>query len=259
MLLLTMLMNKYKLNKSQRRELISAVFQGERTNNRIIPHVYYINWHTRMRLFIKILVICAAIFGVFELISVLNRDRYLTFELRSVIECMAIAVLGLLIIIVAARDLLLKFKYGQNTLLYAKSDRYLNKALTRTVSLKLIKIHNLGLYKKLFFACFVGRDRVAVDLINTDKVLAQLSYEHEVSKLNSRLIKNNRVLSEQVINKLNLELDQIDQKFDKLLTSDVERVYMQMINDFDGIYIRDLPDDLYEKVMGHDPDDTILK
>lgn len=252
-----MSMDKYKLNKSQRSELISAVFQGERTNNRIIPHVHYINWYTRMRLFIKILVICAVIFGVFELISVLNRDSYLTFELRSVIECMAIAVLGLFIIIVAARDLLLKFKYGQNTLLYAKSDRYLNKALTRTVSLKLIKIHNLGLYKKLFFACFVGRGRVAVDLINSDKVLAQLSYEHEASKLNSRLIKNNRVLSKQVINKLNLEFDQIDQKFDKLLTNDVQYVYRQMINDFDGIYMRDLPDDLYEKAIGHEPDDNI--
>lgn len=252
-----MLMNKYKLNKSQRRELISAVFQGERTNNRIIPHVHYVNWYTRMRLFIKILVICAVIFGVFELISALNRDSYLTFELRSVIEGMAIAAVSLFMIAIAVRDMRLKFKYSKSTLLYAKSDQYLNKALTRTVSLKLIKLHNLGLYKKLFFACFVGRGQVAADLINTDKVLAQLSYEHEASKLNSRLIKNNRVLSEQVTNKLNLELDQIDQKFDKLLTRDVERVYMQMINDFDGIYIRDLPDDLYEKVMGHEPDDNI--
>lgn len=236
-----------KLNKKQRYELIDAVFQSERQGKRITPGIYFINKKTASRFIMRwasislvIALIIAFYFASlnnqYHLRSFHNDSRFLLTALILVF-IVVLPFAGLMRWIMASKGL------QDSTVLYAQAYRYLKRNLKHTTDMKLVKIYDLSLYKKLFFAYFVGKNKECIALIKNDRDLEKLNMQRSLNlTVDSKLMHHDAVLSKRLSRKFRLELRKIEDKVDDLLAGDCDKTYQHFVKSNET---HKLPEDLW--------------
>lgn len=236
-----------KLDKKQRYELIDAVFQSERQGKRITPGIYFINKNTTSRFIVR----WASIISVIALIiafyfSSLNNQYHLRsfhsdsrFLLTAILLAFTIVLpfAGLMRWIMASNGL------QDPTVLYVQAYGYLKRNLKCATNMKLVKIYDLSLYKKLFFAYFVGKNKECVALIKNNKTLEELNRQRSLNlTVDSKLMHHDAVLSKRLSRKFRLELRKIEDKVDDLLAGDCDKTYQHFVKSNET---HKLPEDLW--------------
>ena len=235
-----------KLDKKQRYELIDAVFQSERQGKRITPGIYFINKKTASRFIVcwaSISLVIALIIAFYfaslnnqyHLRSFHNDSRFLLTALILVF-IVVLPFAGLMRWIMASKGL------QDSTLLYAQAYRYLKRNLKYTANMKLVKIYDLSLYKKLFFAYFVGKNKECVALIKNNKNLEELNRRRSLNlTADSKLMRHDKVLSKKMSRQFKLEFRKIESQVDTIIEPDCNKTYQHFVK---HNKTKLLPDDL---------------
>lgn len=239
-------MAQSKLDKKQRYELIDAVFQSERQGKRITPGIYFINKKTASRFIMRwvsislviVLIIAfyfASLNNQYHLRSFHNDSRFLLTALILVF-IIVLPFAGLMRWIMASKGL------QDSTLLYVQAYRYLKRNLKYTANMKLVKIYDLSLYKKLFFAYFVGKNKECVALIKNNKNLEELNRRRSLNlTADSKLMRHDKVLSKKMSRQFKLEFRKIESQVDTIIEPDCNKTYQHFVK---HNKTKLLPDDL---------------
>lgn len=223
-----------KLDKKQRYELIDAVFQSERQGKRITPGIYFINKKTASRFIMRwasislvIALIIAFYFASlnnqYHLRSFHNDSRFLLTALILVFV-IVLPFAGLMRWIMASKGL------QDSTVLYAQAYRYLKRNLKYATDMKLVKIYDLSLYKKLFFAYFVGKNKECVALIKNNKNLEELNRRRSLNlTADSKLMRHDKVLSKKMSRQFKLEFRKIELQVDTIIEPDCNKTYQYFV------------------------------
>lgn len=236
-----------KLNEKQRYELIDAVFQSERKGKRIVPNIYFINQKTTWR-FLNYwtgIIILIGLVIAFYFMSLTNQYHLKIFHdvSRFLLTVMILVFLIVLPFAGAMRLLMARKGLQDSTVLYAHACQYLRRNLKHATDMKLIKIYDLSLYKKLFFAYFVGKNKECIALIKNDRNLEKLNMQRSLNlTVDSKLMHHDAVLSKRLSRKFRLELREIEDKVDDLLASDCDKTYQHFVKSNET---HKLPEDLW--------------
>ena len=236
-----------KLDKKQRYELIDAVFQSERQGKRITPGIYFINKKTASRFIMRwasislvIALIIAFYFASlnnqYHLRSFHNDSRFLLTALILVF-IIVLPFAGLMRWIMASKGL------QDSTVLYVQAYRYLKRNLKYATNMKLVKIYDLSLYKKLFFAYFVGKNKECVALIKNNKNLEKLNRQRSLNlTADSKLMRHDKVLSKKMSRQFKLEFRKIESQVDTIIELDCNKTYQHFVKSNET---HKLPEDLW--------------
>lgn len=236
-----------KLDKKQRYELIDAVFQSERQGKRITPGIYFINKKTASRFIMRwasislvIALIIAFYFASlnnqYHLRSFHNDSRFLLTALILVF-IVVLPFAGLMRWIMASKGL------QDSTVLYVHAYRYLKRNLKYATNMKLVKIYDLSLYKKLFFAYFVGKNKECVALIKNNKNLEKLNRQRSLNlTADSKLMRHDKVLSKKMSRQFKLEFRKIESQVDTIIEPDCNKTYQHFVKSNET---HKLPEDLW--------------
>lgn len=236
-----------KLDKKQRYELIDAVFQSERQGKRITPGIYFINKKTASRFIMRwasislvIALIIAFYFASlnnqYHLRSFHNDSRFLLTALILVF-IIVLPFAGLMRWIMASKGL------QDSTVLYVQAYRYLKRSLKYATNMKLVKIYDLSLYKKLFFAYFVGKNKECVALIKNNKNLEKLNRQRSLNlTADSKLMRHDKVLSKKMSRQFKLEFRKIESQVDTIIEPDCNKTYQHFVKSNET---HKLPEDLW--------------
>lgn len=241
-----------KLSDKEAYEIVDLVFQSERQGKRIVCGLNFVNFKTACRFLIKWVLVILFISVSIWLYFASSTNRYHLKYLHQDSRFLLTAIILLIVIIVPfmalMRYIMMRKQIQDSTTLYADAFRYLQRNLKRSMDLKLIKLYDLSLYKKLFFAYFVGRGRECIKLIKNNYALIELNARHHLnSKVDSRVMHHDRVLSKQLTRKFKIELRKIEQDVDEIIEPGVNTVYLKLIGNSKSLH--KLPDDLYEKAV----------
>lgn len=240
-------MAQSKLDKKQRYELIDAVFQSERQGKRITPGIYFINKKTASRFIMRwasislviVLIIAfyfASLNNQYHLRSFHNDSRFLLTALILVF-IVVLPFAGLMRWIMASKGL------QDSTVLYAQAYRYLKRNLKYATDMKLVKIYDLSLYKKLFFAYFVGKNKECIALIKNNKNLEELNRRRSLNlTADSKLMRHDKVLSKKMSCQFKLEFRKIESQVDTIIESDCNKTYQHFVKSNET---HKLPEDLW--------------
>lgn len=241
-----------KLSSKEAYEIVDLVFQNERQGKRIVRSINFVNFKTACRFLIKWLLAILFIGLSVWLYFASSTDRYhlkylhqdSRFLLTAIILFIAITVPFMALM----RYIMMRKQIQDSTVLYADAFRYLQRNLKHATSLKLIKLYDLSLYKKLFFAYFVGCGRECVNLIKNNHDLSKLSARRNLNlKVDSKVMHHDRVLTKQLMRKFKIELHKVEKDVDEIIEPGVNAVYLKLINNSKSLH--KLPDDLYEKAV----------
>lgn len=236
-----------KLDKKQRYELIDAVFQSELQGKRITPGIYFINKKTASRFIMRwasislvIALIIAFYFASlnnqYHLRSFHNDSRFLLTALILVF-IIVLPFAGLMRWIMASKGL------QDSTVLYVQAYRYLKRNLKYATNMKLVKIYDLSLYKKLFFAYFVGKNKECVALIKNNKNLEKLNRQRSLNlTADSKLMRHDKVLSKKMSRQFKLEFRKIESQVDTIIEPDCNKTYQHFVKSNET---HKLPEDLW--------------
>lgn len=236
-----------KLDKKQRYELIDAVFQSERQGKRITPGIYFINKKTASRFIMRWISISLAIALIiaFYFVSLNNQYHLRSFHNDSrflltaliVVFIVVLPFTGLMRWIMACKGL------QDSTLLYVQAYRYLKRNLKYVTNMKLVKIYDLSLYKKLFFAYFVGKNKECVALIKNNKNLEELNRQRSLNlTVDSKLMHHDKVLSKKMSRQFKLEFRKIESQVDTIIEQDCNKTYQHFVKSNET---HKLPEDLW--------------
>ena len=233
-------------------EIVDLVFQSERKGKRIACGLNFVNFKTACRFLIKwvlaILFISVSIWLYFASSTNRYHLKYLHQDSRFLLTAIILFIVIIVPFMALMRYIMMRKQIQDSTVLYADALRYLQRNLKCAMDLKLIKLYDLSLYKKLFFAYFVGRGRECTKLIKNNHSLIELNARHHLnSKVDSRVMHHDRVLSKQLTRKFKIELRKVEQDVDEIIEPGVNTVYLKLISNSKSLH--KLPDDLYEKAV----------
>lgn len=236
-----------KLNKKQRYELIDTVFQSERKGKRITPSIYFINQKTTRRFlsYWASIIVSIALVIAFYFMSLTNQYhlKMLHDASRFLLTVMILVFVTVLPFAGAMRLLMARKGLQDSTVLYAHAYQSLRRNLKHATNIKLIKIYDLSLYKKLFFAYFVGKNKECIALIKNDRDLEKLNAQRSLNlTVDSKLMHHDTVLSKRLSRKFKLELREIEDKVDDLLMADCDKTYQHFVK---SNRTHELPEDLW--------------
>ena len=241
-----------KLSSKEAYEIVDLVFQSERQGKRIACGLNFVNFKTTCRFLIKwllaILFISVSIWLYFASRTNQYHLKYLHKDSRFLLTAIILVMMIIVPFVALMRYIMMRKQIQDSTNLYANAFRYLQRNLKCAMSLKLIKLYDLSLYKKLFFAYFVGRGRECVKLIKNNQDLNKLNARRNLNlKVDSKVMHHDRVLSKQLTRKFRIELHEVEQNVDEIIEPGVNAVYLKLISNSKSLH--KLPDDLYEKVV----------
>lgn len=241
-----------KLSDKEAYEIVDLVFQSERQGKRLVYGINFVNFKTVCRFLIKWVVAILFISVSIWLYFVSRTNQYHLKYLHQGSRLLLTAIILFIVIIVPfmalMRYIMMRKRIQDSTNLYADAFRYLQRNLKHSMDLKLIKLYDLSLYKKLFFAYFVGRGRECVKLIKNNQNLNKLNARRNLNlKVDSRVMHHDRVLSKQLTRKFKIELRKVEQDVDEIIEPGVNTVYLKLISNSKSLH--KLPDDLYEKAV----------
>lgn len=241
-----------KLSDKEAYEIVDLVFQSERKGKRIACGLNFVNFKTACRFLIKwllaILFISVSIWLYFASSTNRYHLKYLHQDSRFLLTAIILFIVITVPFMALMRYIMMRKQIQDSTTLYADAFRYLRRNLKRSMDLKLIKLYDLSLYKKLFFAYFVGRGRECIKLIKNNHALTELNARHHLnSKVDSRVMHHDRVLSKQLTRKFKIELHKTEKDVDEIIEPGVNAVYLKLISNSKSLH--KLPDDLYEKAV----------
>lgn len=239
-----------KLSNKEAYEIVDLVFQSERRGERIACGINFVNFKTTCRFLIKWLLAILFIGLSVWLYFASSTNRYHLKYLHQDSRFLLTAVILFIVIagpfVALVRYIMMRKQIQDSTALYADAFRYLKRNLKCSMNLKLIKLYDLSLYKKLFFAYFVGCGRECVKLIKNNHDLDKLNARHHLdSTVDSKVMHHDRVLSKQLTRKFKIELHKVEQNVDEIIEPGVNAVYLKLISNSKSLH--KLPDDLYEK------------
>lgn len=246
--------NAGKLSSKEAYAVVDLVFQSERKGKRIAYGINFVNFKTTCRFLIKwllaILFIGLSVWLYFASSTNRYHLKYLHQDSRFLLTAIVLFVVIIGPFTILMRYIMTRKRIQDSTTLYADAFRYLQRNLKCVMDLKLIKLYDLSLYKKLFFAYFVGRGRECVKLIKNNPDLNKLSARRNLnSKVDSKVMYHDRVLSKQLTRKFKIELHKTEKDVDEIIEPGVNAVYLKLISNSKSL--QKLPDDLYEKAV-HD-------
>lgn len=241
-----------KLSDKEAYEIVDLVFQSERKGKRIACGINFVNFKTTCRFLIKwllaILFIGLSVWLYFASSTNRYHLKYLHQDSRFLLTAIILFIVIIVPFMALMRYIMMRKQIQDSTVLYAGAFRYLRRNLKRSMDLKLIKLYDLSLYKKLFFAYFVGRGRECVKLIKNNRDLAKLNARYHLnSTVDSKVMHHDRVLSKQLTRKFKIELHKIEKDVDEIIEPGVNTVYLKLISNSKSLH--KLPDDLYEKAV----------
>lgn len=241
-----------KLSSKEAYEIVDLVFQSERQGKRLVYGINFVNFKTACRFLIKWVVAILFISVSIWLYFASSTDQYHLKYLHQGSRLLLTAIILFIVIIgpvmVLMRYIMMRKQIQDSTVLYADSFRYLQRNLKRSMDLKLIKLYDLSLYKKLFFAYFVGRGSECTKLIKNNHALIELNARRNLNlKVDSKVMHHDRVLSKQLTRKFKIELRKVEQDVDEIIEPGVNTVYLKLISNSKSLH--KLPDDLYEKAV----------
>lgn len=241
-----------KLSSKDAYEIVDLVFQSERQGKRIVCGINFVNFKTACRFLIKwvvaILFISLSVWLYFASRTNQYHLKYLHKDSRLLLTAIILLIVIIGPFMALMRYIMMRKQIQDSTTLYANAFRYLKRNLKCAMDLKLIKFYDLSLYKKLFFAYFIGRGRECVKLIKNNPDLNKLNARRNLNlKVDSKVMHHDRVLSKQLTRKFKIELRKIEQNVDEIIAPGVNAVYLKLINNSTSLH--KLPDDLYEKAV----------
>ena len=241
-----------KLSSKEAYEIVDLVFQSERQGKRLVYGINFVNFKTACRFLIKLVVAILFISVSIWLYFASSTNRYHLKYLHQGSRFLLTAIILLIVIIVPfmalMRYIMMRKQIQDSTVLYADAFRYLQRNLKRSMDLKLIKLYDLSLYKKLFFAYFIGCGRECVKLVKNNQDLNKLNARRNLNlKVDSKVMHHDRVLSKQLTRKFKIELREVEQNVDEIIAPGVNVVYLKLISNSKSLH--KLPDDLYEKAV----------
>lgn len=241
-----------KLSDKEAYEIVDLVFQSERQGKRIACGINFVNFKTACRFLIKwllaVLFISVSIWLYFASSTNRYHLKYLHQDSRFLLTAIILFMMIIVPFVALMRYIMMRKQIQDSTNLYADAFRYLKRNLKCATDLKLIKLYDLSLYKKLFFAYFVGYGRECVKLIKNNQDLNKLNARRNLNlKVDSKVMHHDRVLSKQLTRKFKIELRKIEQNVDEIIEPGVNTVYLKLINNSKSLH--KLPDDLYEKAV----------
>ena len=241
-----------KLSDKEAYEIVDLVFQSERQGKRLVYGINFVNFKTACRFLIKwvlaILFISVSIWLYFASRTNQYHLKYLHRGSRLLLTAIILFIVIIVPFMALMRYIMTRKQIQDSTVLYADAFRYLQRNLKRSMDLKLIKLYDLSLYKKLFFAYFVGRGRECIKLIKNNPDLNKLNARRNLNlKVDSKVMHHDRVLSKQLTRKFKIELHEVEQNVDEIIEPGVNTVYLKLISNSKSLH--KLPDDLYEKAV----------
>lgn len=241
-----------KLSNKEAYEIVDLVFQSERRGKRLVRSINFVNFKTACRFLTKwvlaILFISLSVWLYFASRTNQYHLKYLHKDSRLLLTAIILFIVILGPFIILMHYIMMRKQVQDSTTLYANAFRYLKRNLKCATSLKLIKLYDLSLYKKLFFAYFVGRGRECVKLIKNNQDLNKLNARRNLNlKVDSKVMHHDRVLSKQLTRKFKIELHKVEQNVDEIIAQGVNAVYLKLISNSKSLH--KLPDDLYEKAV----------
>lgn len=236
-----------RLDKKQRYELIDAVFQSERQGKRITPGIYFINKKTASRFIMRWISISLAIALIiaFYFASLNNQYHLRSFHNDSRFLLTALIIVFIVVLPFAGlmRWIMANKGLQDSTLLYVQAYRYLKRNLKYVTNMKLVKIYDLSLYKKLFFAYFVGKNKECVALIKNNKNLEELNRQRSLNlTVDSKLMHHDKVLSKKMSRQFKLEFRKIESQVDTIIEQDCNKTYQHFVK---SNKTHKLPEDLW--------------
>lgn len=239
-------MAQSKLDKKQRYELIDAVFQSERQGKRITPGIYFINKKTASRFIMRwaSISLVIALIIVFYFASLNNQYHLRSFHNDSRFLLTALILVFVIVLPFAGlmRWIMTSKGLQDSTLLYVQAYRYLKRSLKYATNIKLVKIYDLSLYKKLFFAYFVGKNKECIALIKNNKNLEELNRRRSLNlTADSKLMRHDKVLSKKMSRQFKLEFRKIESQVDTIIEPDCNKTYQHFVK---HNKTKLLPDDL---------------
>lgn len=241
-----------KLSSKEAYEIVDLVFQSERQGKRLVYGINFVNFKTACRFLIKwmlaILFISMSIWLYFASSTNRYHLKYLHQDSRLLLTAIILFMVIIVPVMALMRYIMMRKQIQDSTNLYANAFRYLQRNLKCATSLKLIKLYDLSLYKKLFFAYFIGCGRECVKLIKNNQDLNKLNARRNLNlKVDSKVMHHDRVLSKQLTRKFKIELHAVEQNVDEIIAPGVNAVYLKLISNSKSLH--KLPDDLYEKAV----------
>ena len=241
-----------KLSSKEAYAIVDLVFQSERQGKRLVYGINFVNFKTACRFLIKwvlaILFISVSIWLYFASSTDQYHLKYLHRDSRLLLTAIILFMVIIGPVIALMRYIMMRKQIQDSTNLYANAFRYLQRNLKRSMDLKLIKLYDLSLYKKLFFAYFIGCGRECVKLIKNNQDLNKLNARRNLNlKVDSKVMHHDRVLSKQLTHKFKIELHAVEQNVDEIIAPGVNAVYLKLISNSKSLH--KLPDDLYEKAV----------
>lgn len=241
-----------KLSSKEAYEIVDLIFQSERQGKRIVCGLNFVNFKMACRFLIKwllaILFISLSVWLYFASRTDQYHLKYLHQDSRLLLTAIILFIMIIVPFVALMRYIMMRKQIQDSTNLYADAFRYLQRNLKSTMNLKLIKLYDLSLYKKLFFAYFVGHGRKCVKLIKNNQDLNKLNARRNLNlKVDSKVMHHDRVLSKQITRKFKLELHETEKNVDEIIEPGVNAVYLKLISNSKSLH--KLPDDLYEKAV----------